>query len=43
VSPALISNVTEEMVEEVKIWQNRPLDTWRNLLKQKLRVELNKR
>jgi hypothetical protein len=43
VSPALICNVTEEMVEEVKIWQNRPLDTWRNLLKQKLRVELNKR
>jgi putative transposase len=26
VSPALISNVTEAVIEEVKIWQNRPLD-----------------
>ncbi len=26
VSPALISNVTEEVMEEVKIWQSRPLD-----------------
>jgi putative transposase len=26
VSPALISNVTEAVVEEVKAWQNRPLD-----------------
>jgi len=26
VSPQLISNVTEEVMEEVKIWQNRPLD-----------------
>jgi putative transposase len=26
VSPALISNVTEAVMEEVKIWQNRPLD-----------------
>jgi putative transposase len=26
VSPALISNVTEEVMEEVKRWQNRPLD-----------------
>jgi putative transposase len=26
VSPALISTVTEEVMEEVKIWQNRPLD-----------------
>jgi len=26
VSPALISNVTEEVMEEVKSWQNRPLD-----------------
>jgi putative transposase len=26
VSPTLISNVTEEMMEEVKNWQNRPLD-----------------
>ena len=27
VSPALISNVTEEVMEEVKTWQNRPLDS----------------
>jgi len=27
VSPALISNVTEEVLEEVKSWQNRPLDS----------------
>jgi putative transposase len=27
VSPALISTVTEEVVEEVKIWQGRPLDS----------------
>lgn len=26
VSPALISNVTEGVLEEVKLWQNRPLD-----------------
>lgn len=26
VSPALISNVTEAVVEEVKLWQNRPLE-----------------
>src|SRR5579862_1913313 len=26
VSPQLISNVTEEVLEEVKSWQNRPLD-----------------
>jgi putative transposase len=26
VSPTLISNVTEEVMEEVKSWQNRPLD-----------------
>ncbi|MGH9564397.1 MAG: IS256 family transposase [Candidatus Angelobacter sp.] len=26
VSPTLISNVTEEVMEEVKIWQSRPLD-----------------
>ncbi len=26
VSPQLISNVTEEVMEEVKSWQNRPLD-----------------
>jgi putative transposase len=26
VSPTLISNVTEAVMEEVKIWQNRPLD-----------------
>ena len=26
VSPALISNVTEEVIEEVKVWQNRQLD-----------------
>jgi putative transposase len=26
VSPALISNVTEEVMEEVKIWQGRPLE-----------------
>jgi transposase-like protein len=26
VSPQLISNVTEEVMEEVKNWQNRPLD-----------------
>lgn len=26
VSPTLISNVTEEVMEEVKTWQNRPLD-----------------
>jgi putative transposase len=26
VSPALISTVTEEVMEEVKAWQNRPLD-----------------
>jgi len=26
VSPALISNVTEAVLEEVKLWQNRPLD-----------------
>src|SRR5208282_6190286 len=25
-SPTLISNVTEEVMEEVKTWQNRPLD-----------------
>jgi putative transposase len=27
VSPTLISNVTQSVVEEVKAWQNRPLDT----------------
>lgn len=27
VSPTLISNVTEEVMEEVKTWQNRPLDS----------------
>ena len=27
VSPTLISNVTEEVMEEVKAWQSRPLDT----------------
>src|SRR5437868_2695844 len=27
VSPQLISNVTEEVLEEVKSWQNRPLDS----------------
>lgn len=27
VSPALISNVTEEVMEEVKTWQNRPLNS----------------
>jgi putative transposase len=27
VSPTLISNVTDAVVEEVKTWQNRPLDT----------------
>ena len=27
VSPTLISNVTDEVIEEVKQWQNRPLDT----------------
>ena len=27
VSPSLISSVTDAVVEEVKIWQNRPLDT----------------
>jgi putative transposase len=26
VSPALISSVTEAVIEEVKVWQNRPLD-----------------
>src|ERR1700733_1692143 len=26
-SPTLISNVTEEVMEEVKTWQGRPLDT----------------
>ena len=26
VSPALISNVTEAVIEEVKVWQSRPLD-----------------
>jgi putative transposase len=26
VSPTLISNVTEEVMEEVKSWQSRPLD-----------------
>jgi putative transposase len=26
VSPALISNVTDAVVEEVKLWQNRPLE-----------------
>ena len=26
VSPALISNVTEAVIEEVKLWQNRPLE-----------------
>jgi putative transposase len=26
VSPALISQVTEEAMEEVKLWQSRPLD-----------------
>lgn len=26
VSPALISNVTDEVIEEVKAWQNRPLE-----------------
>ncbi len=27
VSPTLISNVTDEVIDEVKQWQNRPLDT----------------
>jgi putative transposase len=26
VSPALISNVTDAVLEEVKLWQNRPLE-----------------
>jgi len=26
VSPALISSVTNAVIEEVKVWQNRPLD-----------------
>ena len=26
VSPTLISNVTDEVMDEVKQWQNRPLD-----------------
>jgi putative transposase len=26
ISPTLISNVTNEVIEEVKVWQNRPLD-----------------
>jgi transposase-like protein len=26
VSPTLISNVTDEVIDEVKQWQNRPLD-----------------
>ena len=44
VSPALISNVTEAVMEEVKAWQSRPLDTvypivYLDALVVKMRVE----
>jgi putative transposase len=41
VSPALISNVTEAVMEEVKAWQNRPLDeTYAILYLDALRVKV---
>jgi putative transposase len=41
VSPALISNVTEAVVEEVKTWQNRPLEeTYAILYLDALRVKI---
>lgn len=44
VSPALISNVTEAIVEEVQAWQNRPLDefypiVYMDALRVKIRAE----
>jgi putative transposase len=41
VSPALISNVTEAVMEEVKAWQNRPLEeTYAILYLDALRVKI---